>query len=106
MQKDMYIVKNDSKEGIVMATTNFTCRLDEDIKARSEALYGELGMNLTTAINVFLRESLRVGGFPFDVRLNKPNKVTIAALEEAERLSSDPNVKRYDLEEALAELKR
>ena len=70
-------------------------------------LYGELGMNLTTAINVFLRQSLRVGGFPFDVRLDQPKKETIAAMLEAERIAHDPTVKRYtDVEEALAELKR
>ena len=45
-------------------TTNFSVRMDSDLKKKCEALYGELGMNLTTAINVFLRQSLRVGGFP------------------------------------------
>ena len=46
-------------------TTNFSVRMDSDIKKQCEALYGELGINLTAAINVFLRWSLRVGGFPF-----------------------------------------
>lgn len=87
-------------------TTNFSVRMDSDIKKECEALYGELGINLTTAINVFLRQSLRAGGFPFDVRLEQPNKETIAALLEAERISRDPSVKRYsDVEEALKELK-
>ena len=45
-------------------TTNFSVRMDSDIKKQCEAMYGELGINLTTAINVFLRQSLRVGGFP------------------------------------------
>jgi DNA-damage-inducible protein J len=88
-------------------TTNFSVRMDSDIKKQCEALYGELGMNLTTAINVFLRQSLRSGGFPFDVTLNTPNAVTLAAMQEAERLAKDPNAKRYsDVEEALRELKR
>lgn len=88
-------------------TTNFTCRMDSDVKAQSEALYRELGVNLTTAITVFLKESLRVGGFPFDVRLSKPNKETVAAMMEAEGIAHDPSVKKYaDVEEALAELKR
>ncbi len=88
-------------------TTNFSVRLDSDIKKKCEALYGELGMNLTTAINVFLRQSLRVGGFPFDVTLNTPNATTISAMKEAERLARDPHAKRYsDVEEALKELKR
>jgi len=91
----------------VANSTNFTVRMDSDIKKQCEALYGELGMNLTTAINVFLRQSLRVGGFPFDVTINTPNAVTIAAMQEAERIARDPNAKRYsDVEEALGELKR
>ena len=84
-------------------TTNFSVRMDADIKKKCEALYGELGVNLTTAINVFLRQSLRSGGFPFDVRMDRPNRETVAA----ERLISDPSVKRWnDVEDALTELKR
>ena len=87
-------------------TTNFSVRMDSDIKKQCEAMYGELGINLTTAINVFLRQSLRVGGFPFEVRLDQPTKETIAAMLEAERIARDPAVKRYsDVEEALRALK-
>ena len=89
-----------------MATTNFSFRLDSDLKKRSEALYGELGINLTTAINVFLRKSLTVGGFPFDVRIDQHNKDTVLALLEADRLSKDSNVKGLDAEDALKELKK
>lgn len=87
-------------------TTNFSVHMDSDIKKQCEALYGELGINLTTAIIVFLRQSLRVGGFPFDVRMEQTNKDTIAAMLEAERIVHDPSVKRYsDVEEALLSLK-
>ena len=89
------------------STTIFSVRMDKEIKSQCETIYGELGINLTTAINVFLRQSLRAGGFPFDVRLDKPNQETIAAMMEAERIAHDPNIKKYsDVEEALAELKR
>ena len=87
-------------------TTNFSVRMDSDIKKQCEAMYGELGINLTTAINVFLRQSLRVGGFPFDVRMEQPNKETMAAMLEAERIARDPSANRYsDVEEALRALK-
>lgn len=89
-----------------MATTNFSVRLDSDLKKQSEALYGELGVNLTTAINVFLRKSLKVGGFPFEVRNDEPNRETKLALLEAEKLSKDPNVKGLDVEDAIRELKK
>ena len=87
-------------------TTSFNICVDSDILKQCEAMYGELGINLTTAINVFLRQSLRVGGFPFDVRIEQPNKETMAAMLEAERIARDSSVKRYtDVEEALKVLK-
>jgi DNA-damage-inducible protein J len=89
-----------------MATTNFSVRLDNNLKKQSEMLYGELGVNLTTAINVFLRKSLAVGGFPFDVRIEEPNKETLLALIEADKLSEDSNQKGMDVENALKELKK
>ena len=89
-----------------MATTNFSVRLDSDLKKRSEAIYGELGINLTTAINVFLRKSLKAGGFSFDVRIDEPNRETTLALLEADKLSKDPNAKGLDVEDALRGLKK
>lgn len=88
-------------------TTTFSVRMDSDIKEDCEELFDQLGMTLTTAINIFLRQSLHTGGLPFEVKLPKPNEETIAALLEAERITYDPNVKRYtDVEEALRELKK
>ena len=55
-------------------TTNFSVRMDSDIKKQCETLYNELGVNLTTAINVFLRQSLRAGGFPLKSGWNSPTK--------------------------------
>ena len=71
------------------------------------SLFTELGMNLTTAFNIFVRQSLREGGIPFEVRLEQPNKETVAAMLEAERIAKDPSVKGYnDLDELFADLKR
>lgn len=90
MQKAHNISAVNLKEDDVMAnTTNFSVRMDSNIKKQCEALYSELGINLTTAINVFLRQSLRAGGFPFEVRLEQPNKETVAAMLEAERIASN-----------------
>ena len=72
-----------------------------------DALFTELGMNLTTAFNIFVRHSLREGGIPFEVRLEQPNKETVAAMLEAERIAKDPSVKGFnDLDELFADLKR
>ena len=80
--------------------------MDSDLKAQADALFGELGMNLSTAFNIFVRQSLREGRIPFDISLNQPNKETIAAMLEAERIAKDPSVKGYtDLDELFADLK-
>lgn len=90
-----------------MATTNISIRMDSDLKAQAEDLFSELGMNLSTAFNIFVRQSLREGGIPFEIRMEQPNKETMAAMLEAERIAKDPTVKHYsDVEEALRELKR
>lgn len=64
-------------------------------------------MNLSTAFNIFVRQSLREGGIPFEIKLDRPNKETIAAMLEAERIARDPSVKGYnDLDELFTELKK
>ena len=89
------------------STTNISIRMDSDLKAQADTLFGELGMNLSTAFNIFVRQSLREGRIPFDISLNQPNKETTAAMLEAERIARDPSVEHYsDVEEELQELKR
>ena len=87
-------------------TTNISIRMDADLKAQADALFAELGMNLSTAFNIFVRQALREGRIPFDISLNYPNERTVAAMLEAERIAKDPSVKGYtDLDELFAALK-
>ena len=89
------------------STTNISIRMDADLKAQADALFAELGMNLSTAFNIFVRQSLRKGRIPFDISLNRPNQETIAAILEAERIAKDPSVKGYtDLDELFSDLKQ
>lgn len=89
------------------STTNISIRMDTELKAQADALFAELGMNLTTAFNIFVRQSLREGRIPFDVSLNQPSRETAAALREAERIAKDPSVAGYtDLDALFAALKK
>ncbi len=83
---------------------NVSIRIDKDVKKESEELFGELGLTLSAAVNVFLRQALRHGGLPFEVRVDVPNATTAAAIEESERLLNDPNARRYTAEELIREL--
>ena len=87
------------------STTNISIRMDANLKVQADTLFNELGMNLSTAFNIFVRQSLREGRIPFDVSLNQPNAETIAAMKEAERIAKDPNVKGYtDVPRLFADL--
>ena len=88
-------------------TTNISIRIDGDIKKQADALFAELGMNISTAFDVFIRQALREGGIPFDINLNQPSRDTIAALLEAEKIAKDTSVKGYtDVDELFADLKK
>lgn len=65
-----------------MATINLNIRTDKDIKDQAEAIFNELGLNMTTAINMFLRTAIREHGIPFDLKLDVPNETTAAESEE------------------------
>jgi DNA-damage-inducible protein J len=86
-------------------TTNISIRLDTEIKKKAEKLFSDLGMNMTTAFNIFLRQSIREGKIPFEISLNLPNAETVAALIEAENISRDPNVRGFkNMEDLIKEL--
>lgn len=84
-----------------MSNTNLNVRIDKDIKKAAEEVYAELGFNMSTAINMFLRASIRKGGIPFDLKLDVPNKETLEAIEEGRRMAMDPSTPLYDNMEDL-----
>ena len=96
----------DWSDSMSTTTSNVSFRIDSTLKTQADKLFSELGMNMTTAFNIFLRQSVREGCIPFDITINTPNADTIAAMLEAKDILNNPNTKRYsDVEDALKELK-
>ena len=60
--------------------------MNKEVKSNAEVLFSELGLNMTTAINIFLRHCLMEDKIPFEIGLRKPNAETIAAIEELEAM--------------------
>jgi len=80
-------------------------RIEPEVKAGAEELFGSFGLTVTDAVNVFLRQSLMRGGFPFEIVRYKPNAVTQAAIAEAEMLINNPDVKAFtSMEDLRADL--
>ena len=86
-----------------MATTNLNIRTDKEIKEAAEKIYSSLGLNMTTAINMFLRASIRESGIPFGLKLDIPSDETIKAIEEGTMRAKDKNVTAYDSMDDLRE---
>jgi DNA-damage-inducible protein J len=63
-------------------TSNLNIRIDEELKKQAEQLFSDLGMNMTTAFNIFVRQAIRQGGIPFEIKLDTPNDETIAAMKD------------------------
>ena len=64
-------------------TTTMTIRTDVDTKKNAQKLFKDLGMDMTTAVNIFFRQALRVNGLPFEVTAEKPNRETEKVLIES-----------------------
>ena len=64
-------------------TASLNIRIDPETKAGAEQLFGSFGITVTDAVNMFLRQSLMVGGLPFDLKKPKYNAETEAAIREA-----------------------
>ena len=88
-----------------MKSTNLNILTDKEVKIAAERIFEELGLNMTTAINIFLRQTILENGIPFEVKLNVPNDVTAAAIEEGRKLAYDKTATGYtnmkDLKAAL-----
>lgn len=78
-----------------MATTNLNIRTDKAVKDQAEEIFNELGINMTTAINIFLRTTIREHGIPFELKLDVPNTATADAIEEGRNLLNDSSAPRY-----------
>ena len=86
--------------------SNVSFRIDTDLKNQADTLFASLGLNMTTAFNMFLRQSVREGRIPFEATINVPNRETIAAMIESMQLLNDKNIKTYNVNDALKELKK
>ena len=84
-----------------MATVNMSIRMDTELKKQADAMLADMGLNMTTAMNMFLRQVVRQGKIPFELAVDTPNAETLAAIDD---VNNNRNTsKAYD---DMAELMR
>ena len=85
-----------------MAKVSTNISLDAETKKKAQVLLADFGMDLSTAVNVFLKQMVYEGAFPFSISRATPNTVTLAAMDAAEKGEvSGPYDSVGDLMEAL-----
>ncbi len=90
-----------------MAKISTNISIDSDIKAKAQELFADFGLDLSTTINIFLRQSIRENAIPFNISREMSNKDTSDALNEFEEFEKNPQkYKRYSsFSELLNEVK-
>ena len=84
-----------------MATVPTQIRIDSTVKEQAVSLFADLGMDMSSAVNIFLRQCVLRGGLPFSVALPEYNQETRNAMAEARRISRDPSTIGYSSMEDL-----
>ncbi|MBD5646381.1 MAG: type II toxin-antitoxin system RelB/DinJ family antitoxin [Desulfovibrio sp.] len=74
-----------------MATSSMNIRMDSGIKKQAQELFAALGLDMSTAVNIFLRQAIQRQGLPFEVVLREPNAETLEAKEEVEAMKRAPD---------------
>lgn len=90
-----------------MPTVPTQIRIDADIKRQASELFANLGLDMSSAVNLFLHQCVLRGGLPFSVTVPSDSEGTLAAMEEAKKISRDPKTTSYssmeELEKSLLE---
>ena len=75
-----------------MAKISTNISIDADIKIKAQELFADFGLDLSTAINMFLRQSVRENAIPFNISREVPNSDTIEAIEEVRAMKKNPSL--------------
>ena len=96
-----------SRKVIFMANTaNINIRMDANLKKQFEAFCADMGMTMTTAVNIFAKKAVRENRIPFEISGDIPNAETQEAIREVKQMKADPTIgKTYtDVDEMMKEL--
>ena len=67
-----------------MAKISTNISIDADVKKQAQELFADLGLDLSTAINIYLKKAISEQGIPFNVTRETPNSVTAKAIADSE----------------------
>ena len=78
-----------------MSTVPTQIRIDADVKKQANELFSELGLDMSSAVNIFLKQCILRGGIPFKLEVPQYSKELLDAASEARRISRNPDIVGY-----------
>ncbi len=75
-----------------MGKISTTIRTDQDVKQQVQHIFSNLGMDMSTAVNIFFHQVIRTNGLPFAVTMDVPNEETLAAIQEVQEMKKNPKL--------------
>ena len=92
------------KGEIKMAKVSTSITIDAEVKKQAQELFADLGMDLSTAINIYLKKAVAEQGIPFEITRGNPNQDTMSAMEEVKKMEAHPE--KYTGYKDIASLKK
>ncbi len=87
-----------------MSTINTSIRIDSELKKQAEIMFAQMGLNMSTGINIYLKQVVRQGKIPFEITADLPNKETLEAMQEVDDIiSGKSSAKTYKNADELFE---
>ncbi len=87
-----------------MAKVSTNITIDAETKTKAQAMLADFGMDLSTAVNIFLKQMVYEGAFPFTISRQTPNNVTLDAMKEAQAMLASPEkYKKYEDVDSMME---
>lgn len=89
-----------------MAIIDYSIKIDSDLKQHAEELFATLGLTISSATNLFLRQVIKENGISFMIRKKIPNDETLEAINEIKLMKENPELgKTYsDVDEMMEDL--
>ena len=85
---------------------NLTISIDESDKEYISEFCEEIGISVSGLYNMFTKQVIREGRIPFEIAVDRPNRKTIKAMKEGDKLINDPNTNKYTFDELVEEMKK
>ena len=98
----MYNVFNERGDNMAVLQV----RIDDELKNQATIVYGELGMDLSTAVRMFLKKSVSIGGIPFDTTISDSTLKAILAIDRMRTISEENGNSNMTLDEINEEIRQ